>query len=53
MTEQQKRYAEIVKDYADKTPWVWCVYLFEEFGGFKPRYIIVGSEAWLPNWTTK
>lgn len=40
MTEQQKRYAEIVKDYSDKTPTYWCVFNFDgEYGICDREYL--------------
>jgi len=57
MNKTRKEIIELISDYMDKTLWVWCIVLFEEhiswmIEPFKPKYIIIWSEHWLPNWRT-
>jgi len=51
MNETRKEIIGLIEPYMDKEHWLWCTYLFEE-DWFKPRYITIGSEWWLPNWRT-
>lgn len=57
MNKIKEQIIELISGYMDKTLWVWCIVLFEKHikwieSPYKPKYITIWSESWLPNWRT-